>query len=320
MTRKSILLAAATVLVTACDKPSPVEPIAAGPGELLMGIGVHGAGPPASVVFYSSRASAPGIYSMNPDGTDEQRLFDAAGTEVWPDISPNGRHLVYTSNSTGNNEIYVMDLRTGDIANVTNNSADDNWARWSPNGHELVFHSNRGGNYNIWVLSLRDSTLHQVTTSSVLDQWPDWSPDGKQILFRRGQNLSVADADGTEQNIAQLTFSSAPTINQMGVYSPDGKSIAFMSSRAGYPSVWLMSVDGEAGAAAVNLTPKDPADASALWLSRAPAWSKNGKQIYFMSFRPSTSGDVELFMMDADGSDVMRLTNSPGEDGGPQAR
>ena len=285
-----------------------------------MGIGVHGAGAPASVVFYSARASAPGIYSMNPDGTDEQRLVDAAGTEVWPDLSPNGRYLVFASNATGNNEIYVKDLRTGDIANVTNNSADDNWPRWSPSGQELAFHSNRGGNYNILVLSLRGSTLHQVTTSSVLDQWPEWSPDGKQILFRRGQNLSIADADGTEQNVVQLTFGSAPVINQMGVYSPDGKSIAFMSTRAGYPSIWLMSADGEVNAAAVNLTPKSPADASSLWLSRAPAWSKNGKQIYFMSFRPSTNGDVELFVMDADGSGLARLTNSAGEDGGPQTR
>jgi hypothetical protein len=38
-----------------------------------------------------------------------------------------------------------------------------------------------------------------------------------------------------------------------------------------------------------------------------------------MSFRPSTAGDVELFVMNADGTGVTRLTNAPGEDGGPRA-
>jgi Tol biopolymer transport system component len=71
---------------------------------------------------------------------------------------------------------------------------------------------------------------------------------------------------------------------------------------------------------AVNLTPKDPADPSSAWLSRAPAWSMNGRQIYFMSFRPSTGGDVEVFVMNADGTGVARLTHSVGEDGGPQTR
>jgi Tol biopolymer transport system component len=71
---------------------------------------------------------------------------------------------------------------------------------------------------------------------------------------------------------------------------------------------------------AVNLTPKDPADPNSAWLSRAPAWSRNGQQIYFMSFRPSTSGDVEIFVMNADGTEQTRLTFEAGEDGGPQVR
>jgi len=70
----------------------------------------------------------------------------------------------------------------------------------------------------------------------------------------------------------------------------------------------------------VNLTPKDPADPSSAWCSRAPAWSRNGQRLYFMSMRPSTSGDVELFSMAPDGSALVRLTYSSGEDGGPRMR
>jgi Tol biopolymer transport system component len=70
----------------------------------------------------------------------------------------------------------------------------------------------------------------------------------------------------------------------------------------------------------VNLTPKDPADPNSAWCSRAPTWSRNGQQIYFMSFRPSTAGDAEIFSMNVDGTNVNRLTFSPGEDGLPTIR
>jgi Tol biopolymer transport system component len=107
----------------------------------------------------------------------------------------------------------------------------------------------------------------------------------------------------------------------MPVWSPNWRQIAFMSVRDGYPSVFLMSARGESAEhPAVNLTPKDPSDAASAWLSRAPAWSTNGRRIYFMSFRPSTEGDVEVFVMKRDGSDLARLTFSLGEDGGPRMR
>ena len=41
---------------------------------------------------------------------------------------------------------------------------------------------------------------------------------------------------------------------------------------------------------------------------RAPAWSRNGRQIYFSSFRPETNLFENNFVMNEDGSDVTRLT------------
>ena len=90
-----------------------------------------------------------------------------------------------------------------------------------------------------------------------------------------------------------------------------------MSARDGYPSVFTMNGDGSNQ---MNLTPKDPADSDSDWLSRAPSWSANGRSIYFMSRRPSTGGDTEVFVMDADGSGVRRLTFTIGVDGSPHAR
>ena len=278
-------------------------------------------GPPASVVFSTAREGGTSkIYVMNPDGTDQHRITSGAGTEIWPDISQNGRYVAFASNRSGNNDIWVLELASGDLWNVSNHSADDNWPRWSPNGQYIAFHSNRDGNYNLYIVNADGTGLRRVTNDPALDQWPDWSPDGKHLAFRRAMDIYVADAGGEEANVRRLTFLPA-TLDQMPVWSPNGKQLAFMSLREGYPSVFLMSADGDTPEhPAVNLTPKNSGDLNSAWLSRAPAWSRNGHLIYFMSFRPLTGTNVEIFVMNADGTNVTRLTNAAGEDGGPQSR
>jgi Tol biopolymer transport system component len=284
------------------------------------GIGDHGGGPPASAVFHSARDGNSEIYVMNADGSAQRRITDEAAEDIWPDLSPNGRYAAFASNRTGNREILMQNLVTGEVVNISQSSADDNWPRFSPNGRQIAFHSNRDGNYEIYVANVDGSGLRRVTNNALLDQWPDWSPDGKRVAFRRGLDIYVIDADGEEKNPQRLTNLPA-TLDQMPVWSPNGNQIAFMSLREGYPSVFLMSAEGDTEEQpAVNLTPKDPADPNSAWLSRAPAWSRNGQQIYFMSFRPSTSGDVEIFVMNADGTEQTRLTFEAGEDGGPQVR
>lgn len=288
---------------------------------LMLGTGgAHDGGPPRSIVFHSSRDDGISrIYLMNPDGSDQRAVTGGPG-DLWPDVSPNGQLIAFRSLRSGNSDIHVLDLKTGDLVNVSDHVADDNWPRWSPNGRRLAFHSNRDGNYNIYTVNFDGSDLHRVTSETVLDQWPDWSPDGGRLAFRRGMDIYVADADGEELNVRRLTFLPG-SLDQMPVWSPNGQHIAFMSAREGYPSVFLMSAEGDLPHdPAVNLTPKGPLDAPSAWLSRAPAWSMNGRRIYFMSFRPTTNGDVELFVMNADGGEPTQLTFENGEDGGPQSR
>lgn len=312
-----------SLALLACDEPAPVEPQSV-PVSFRLGpsfaVGEHGGAPPASIIFHSARRGSPKIYVMNADGSEQRPVTDGPGNDNWPDLSPNGRFVAFASNRTGNNEIYVADPADGTLVNVSDHGGDDNWPRWAPSGRRLAFHSNRDGNYNIFTVNPDGTDLRRVTNNLALDQWPDWSPDGQRLAFRRGMDVYVADADGQEQNVQRLTFLPT-TLDQMPAWSPDGRYIAFMSLREGYPSVFLMSAEGDTpDHPAVNLTPKDAGDPVSAWLSRAPGWSKNGRQIYFMSRRPNTGGDVELFVMNADGTQVARLTNAAGEDGGPRSR
>jgi Tol biopolymer transport system component len=89
-----------------------------------------------------------------------------------------------------------------------------------------------------------------------------------------------------------------------------------MSFREGHRSVFRMNADGSDQ---TNLTPKNLGDQSTSWCSRAPSWSANGQEIFFMSFRPSTGGMNQIFVMDADGTNVRQLTDVD-TNGSPRAR
>jgi len=272
------------------------------------------AGPSGSVAFHSDRAGNREIFLMDPDGSNAVRLTFDPAADFYPDLAPNGKWVVFTSNRSGRNDIFLQSTDGGAAVNLTGTpEAAEDWPRFSPDGHQIAFHGNRGGNNEIYVLDLRTGVLQQITDYAGVDMWPEWSPDGRKLAFRRDMDVYVIELRTGE--VTRLTYLPT-TLDQMAAWSPNGQQLAFMSSREGYCSVFLMDADGSNQQ---NLTPRNPGDANSTWCSRAPAWTANGR-ILFMSFRPSTGGDVEVFSMNPDGSDLLRLTHSAGEDGGPTGR
>jgi Tol biopolymer transport system component len=306
--KTTIPLLAGTLLVTlACVfqtahayeefVPAPVEDKAVSEGL------------PLSIAFQSNSVGNTEVYVMNPDGSDQTRITFDPRVNQQPDISPNGRLIVYCGNPVtetnpeGDLEIFVMDANGDNVRQLTFNGANvsDAWPRWSPNGKQIVFHSNVDGNFEIYIVNADGSDLTRVTNYPGLDQFPEWSPNGKRVAIRRDADIYLIDTDGS--NPTQLTFDAA--IDQMASWSPNGKQIAFMSFREGYCSVFVMGSDGTD---ATNLTPKPDAVPANQFCSRAPAWSRNGQQIYFSSFRPETNLFENIFVMNSAGGDLTRLT------------
>ncbi len=273
----------------------------------------QGRGVPGNIAFFSARDGNNEIYVSDWDGRRPLRLTNDAGSDVDPAISPDGRDVVFTSSRTGNNDIFIVGIAGGTAVNLTNNSATDGWARWAPDGEHIVFHTNRDGNFEIYMMNRDGTGQTRLTNYPGIDQFPDWSPDGREIAFRRDIDIYVLDVT----TLATRRLTDAPPLNQMATWSPSGQQLAFMSQRAGYISVFLMNADGSDPH---NLTPKNAGDADSDWISRAPSWSTTGRQIYFMSSRPSTGLDMDVFMMNIDGTGLTRLTNTIGMDGSPHGR
>lgn len=138
---------------------------------------------------------------------------------------------------------------------------------------------------------------------------PDLPPagDASGILFVSNRatgrsQIYLMQSDGTR--VTRVTNSSAN--DSFPAWSPDRNRIAFASDRTGVAAeIYMMKADGSA---VTNLTLTDPAD------DYSPAWSPDGTAIAFVSTR---SGDTDIWVMNADGSNPVNLTRSPGYDGQP---
>ena len=147
--------------------------------------------------------------------------------------------------------LYVFDVATKALLQVTSGDFDDEDPAWSPDAKLLAFASNRSTpdpdrtyDTNIWVVAAdntdKGAHLTQVTTNPGSDRAPTWSPDGKSItyvtqldpkLFQYGtHHVAVSPAAGGQAKVLTLAFD---RMSRSPHFSPDGKFIYFLADDDG---------------------------------------------------------------------------------------
>ena len=235
------------------------------------------------IAFVSNRDGDSEIYMMNPDGSFATRLighdFPLAAWVVMPSTLAATRI-------------------------VRRDDWGDRQPVWSPDGRRVAFASIRDGNWEIYAVNADGSGLTRLTNNDALDWQPVWSPDGRRVAFVSEQDgneeIYAARADGSE--LTRLTNNEAD--DWQPVWSPDGRRIAFVSDRDGNDEIYAMNADGSE---MTRLTHNPTGD----W---DPAWSPDGRRIAFASDRDEGERwfppNSEIYAMNADGTDITRLTDN----------
>ncbi len=117
------------------------------------------------IVFVSDRGGEPVLYLANSDGTDVQKLdMPDMGYVVDPSWSPNGQLLAFSwRRPSGNFDIYIMDIVTRQLVELTRDQGRNERPSWAPDGRHIVFESTRTGTRHIWSMLADGSLPRQLT-------------------------------------------------------------------------------------------------------------------------------------------------------------
>jgi len=211
-----------------------------------------------SIAYHGRAGDKAGLVVARPDGTGVRFLAETSGTNsplpttgksvAW---SPDGRRIAFisavpgpeTADATGDPivitrylykpdaaegmtrfndnrrlHIFVADLASGRVEQLTDGAHYEHSIDWSPSGEEIAFISNREPNedqffnYDLFTLKLADKSIRRLTSTENAEYRPRWSPDGKTIAYqatRRGltdlettmedTHVWAINADGTNR-------------------------------------------------------------------------------------------------------------------------
>jgi TolB protein len=227
---------------------------------------------------------------MDQDGAAVRYLSDGRSIALTPRFSPSRQEITYMSYESGQPQVYLLQIETGQRELVGNFPGMTFAPRFSPDGQKVIMSLLReDGNSNVFAMDLRSRTTTRLTDSNSIDTSPSYSPDGGQVVFtsdRGGRaQIYVMGADGSGQT--RISFGDG--VYSTPVWSPRGDLIAFTKQSGGEFQIGVMKPDGSGERILTSGFQQE-----------GPTWAPNGRVIMFFREGAGTGGP-RLYSIDLTG-------------------
>ncbi|MCD6506479.1 PD40 domain-containing protein [Candidatus Poribacteria bacterium] len=290
----------------------------------------------ASIGIYSSGVGPSGvskrwweffsqnIYTMNPDGTELRQLTDD-NISIFPRWSPDGRYIAYISGPDGNQELWVMRGDGSGKRRLLGKQERINYFWWSPKSDQILVSVKPKRSVDRlegWVVSVDGKDRKRMGSSEwakgwnhwnedgrILNPhprlipslpkdaaWPFWTWDNKYIAFITSGVLALADVEGVIASGRWALGRDEPPCDEIYEWAPDGRRILF--SARGY--VCTAEVVRGRFKNLINVSNGRAAYAT---------WNGDGTKIAYAA-RPGDRKSLEIFIVNPDGSNQVRITNT----------
>lgn len=195
------------------------------------------------------------IFVSDLNGKIISQLTNSEGYDAEATVSPDGKKVVFTSDRSGDLELWTMNIDGSDLKQITKGLGYDGGAFFSPDGKKIVFRASRPSTeeeqkeykdllsqglvsptkMEIYTCNIDGNELKQITNLGKANWAPFYTPDGKKIIFssnhhsQKGYDFQLwlinTDGSGLERATNESVF------NSFAMFSPDKKRIAFSSNR-----------------------------------------------------------------------------------------
>lgn len=263
------------------------------------------------------------ICTINPDGTEFKQLTDG-DTDYRPQWSPDGKKIAFYSGTPQKLSLHVMNPDGSNRIALVNDLYDIHDFKWSPDGKKILVYVKTESSKQpdeTWVVTVAEEPsverlglrkwdrgwYHWASEGAVVlepdrrfvdalpkqVEWPEWSPDRRYLAFMYNSKISMADTEvvGKPDRWRQGVFD--PPCNRLIEWSPDGRKFLFLGGD------YVSSINFD-GSRITNLS-----------MSKATfaCWSLDGEYVAYTA-TDGRKENTEIFVMKADGTQHVQLTNS----------
>ena len=172
------------------------------------------------IIFTGERNEQADLYRIHPDGTGLEQLtndpaFDDQGT-----LSPDERTLAFVSSRQGGTaNVWLMDMGTKKMTNLTAHPSGNFRPSWSPDGQWIAFTSDRDSapgtvpgrwerlqSTGLYLIAPNGKGLRRLTRKEGVAGSPTWSKDGRRVLFYETDEVGgvLARAGATRTEIVSI--------------------------------------------------------------------------------------------------------------------